>query len=339
MICQLAGVYPENPFCTPQYVEYLRREGRRPWLVAERRSGQIRWGALGAYARGRVCTSLHLVSLSTINSPEGLWKRLADASRRCGIHELHINSLASPVTEIPRLPFESRRQRRREFVVDLQSPNWMARLSANHRRNEKKARKLGIEVLETCETAAVDAHIALQGDSMARRSARGEAAPQSFSRKAIESFLITGAGTIFQARRDEQVLASIAVLRSQHGAYYQSAGASPAGMEHGASHALILQVCDRLRSAGIRRFSLGGVNQGNTGLERFKAGFGAVPVELDTATYFVGAAVRRKLVTMARGLRDHSRGYAASRLARKQNTALYSNALASGSKSDGLHDS
>lgn len=307
-ISQLAALFPENPFCTLQYVQSLKRRGKDVWLAIIRRDGQVTWGSVGILERGRLCKTLHLVSLCTREAPCNLWSELRHACRRRGVDELQLNSLASPETIIPQLDYELQRSRRREYVLTLDTGDAQLAFAANHRRNIAKAIKRGVSIREGRDDSAIEAHISLQSKSMERRTLRGENAPDSFSMGPVKAFVASGVGRIFQAQLDASIVSSIVVLVSERGAYYQSAGTSAEGMNSGASQFLIHSVSELLRAEGIRRFSLGGVNQGNDGLDRFKSGFGAEPVSLDAVRCFTGRRIKRQLVSLIRGLRERLTG-------------------------------
>lgn len=113
----------------------------------------------------------------------------------------------------------------------------------------------------------------------------------------------SGAGCIYQARLAGEVVSSILVLRSAAGAYYHSAGTSPDGMRLGASVFLISELADALRADGCTVFNLGGTDPDQEGLRRFKAGFGAITVPLESSQSFFGNKLRQKLVTAYQRLR------------------------------------
>ena len=123
-----------------------------------------------------------------------------------------------------------------------------------------------------------------------------------------KTLLECGSGELFQATLADEVLSSILIVRASAGAYYQSAGTSPEGMESGTSHFLINSVEERLREAGLRTFNLGGAPQGST-LARFKAGFGARAVPLIAVTLDVGPTWRRKLTTLVELARQTPRRF------------------------------
>src|SRR5690606_5546 len=121
-----------------------------------------------------------------------------------------------------------------------------ASCSANHIRNAQRAVRAGLTVTSSRSADQVTAHLRSMQASMTRRQGRGEsvAVPDdgSFHRELLEQ----GAGMLFQAVSDSEVLASILVLRSDFGAYYHSAGTTPHGMRLGASPFLVIETARTL---------------------------------------------------------------------------------------------
>jgi lipid II:glycine glycyltransferase (peptidoglycan interpeptide bridge formation enzyme) len=107
------------------------------------------------------------------------------------------------------------------------------------------------------------------------------------------AFLRSGLGELFQAVHEDRVLSSVLVLHAPRGGYYQSAGTSLEGMAMCASHFLINCIANQLRDEGDETLNLGGADE-DSGLARFKEGFGATRMPLPAATYFLGAWWRRK---------------------------------------------
>ena len=122
---------------------------------------------------------------------------------------------------------------------------------------------------------------------MSRRGKRGEAVTDTAPLDALGALIDSGAGELFQAVHDGTVLSSVLVLMAKRGAYYHSAGNHPKGMALGASHFLIQEIASYLRERSFEVFNLGGSDQTNPGLSRFKAGFGASVVDLEEADFFL----------------------------------------------------
>lgn len=205
---------------------------------------------------------------------------------------LRLRSYASPSVDLPDELAGSGIREREEFVLDLgEDPATL--LDANHRRNVKRALAAGVSFDVTSDPSAVAVHLQLMRSSLHRRQQRGEAVPVQLDGSEIAALVAGGAGTLFRAVVGDEVLSSILILRSAAGAYYHSAGTSPAGMERGTAHALVLQTAQALRTSGARVFNLGGASREAEGLRRFKLGFGARAVRLRAVDRWVGSTTWR----------------------------------------------
>jgi len=130
---------------------------------------------------------------------------------------------------------------------------------------------------------------------MNRRTERGEHLNVELDPALPEVLLANGAGELFQAVRGGEVLASLLVLRSKTGGYYHSAGNSPQGMKWGASPFLLASVADILKNEGAEFVNIGGTGPENAGLMRFKSGFGAREIPLQSACFCPGSLLRREI--------------------------------------------
>ncbi len=297
---KVAALEPTNPFYMPNYIEFKRALGFQPWVFALRQDGRIVSGCTSFAKSGRLNRSLEITSLPILPDSNKFWEGLLQFCREARISQLEINSFASSSTTIPRLPGEIRRRVRCEYVLELEKPGLWDRLSSNHMRNNKNARKAGLRVRRAVDHEACQQHIGLIRESMLRRRNRGESVPEDFETLNLLAMIQSEAGQLFQAVLDGKVLSSVLILMAQKGGYYHSAGTSSEGMACGASHFLVHEIGNTLQAEGKQVFNLGGVDQDNPGLERFKAGFGASPVRLESAELFLGSKVRNKLGTITR---------------------------------------
>lgn len=298
----VAETAPENPLYTPAFAWARTRRGERP-VAFLASSGNIQ-GCTAFIIQGRIHRDLEIVSAPAVDATHPLWDAIQTFCVRKGITRLRVQSFGSAGGTIPVLGRESSRHQRREYVLDLGPECPPLALSSNHRRNLRRAKRAGIEVTETAEPAAGEVHAALIDLSMSRRQERGEQVSTDTPSAIFRCFLETGAGVLFQAALpDGPVLSSVLVLLSARGAYYHSAGTSPEGMDHGASQLLIATVAQRLRDRGITLFNLGGAAEDQTGLTRFKCGFGPRTVELETASFDVARGHQRVMVAIADRLR------------------------------------
>jgi GNAT acetyltransferase-like protein len=306
---EVAGFAPVNPFYASAYLEARRASGYQPWVVTLRRDGKLVAACTAFMKSGYLGRSLEITSLPAFPDWEGsevFWGGLLQVCRQHQISDLLAHTYGSPEVMIPALPGEIRRRLRCEYVLELQRLDLWDRLSPNHERNIKRGRKAGLQMRRVVEQYACQEHARLIGMSLERRKSRGESVPQDIQVQSFVAMVQSGAGELFQAVLDGVVLSSILVLTAARGAYYQSAGTSPQGMARGASHFLVYEIANTLREQRKELFNLGGADELNSGLARFKAGFGATLVKLEEAEFFLGNPVRQRLRSAVRLLRDHS---------------------------------
>ena len=156
---------------------------------------------------------------------------------------------------------------------------------------------MGLKVRRSAQITDCAQHVSLIASSMERRSIRGERVPEDLPLLLSEALMRHHAGELFQAILDDQIIASALILRAADGAYYQSAGANAIGRECGAPTFLLFEIARLLQSEGLSVFNLGGAGSEERGLHEFKRGFGAQPVSLASARFFLRSATRRKVLT------------------------------------------
>jgi hypothetical protein len=74
-------------------------------------------------------------------------------------------------------------------------------------------------------------------------------------------------------------------------------------MKSSASPLVIYEAAAALRADGLRVFSLGSAGPDNPGLQQFKTGFGARPVDLEAAEFYLASPLRQMLSRSAHHLR------------------------------------
>ena len=299
----LADLSPKNPFNAPAYAAARAAAGAEPWLLAVCRGDELITGCYGFLHRGHLASRIELPSLPELPHPAPFWAGLVALCRDQKIAELKLISFGSTGTAIPALGRELERRARREFHLDLTTPASQQAVSSNHKRNIKRAKKAGLAVLQTRAPEAAEAHARAIAKSMRRREVRGEQVSTTADPKPFRAFIDRGAGQLFQATAAGRVVSSLLVLRAAKGAYYHSAGSFPEGMAMGAAHFLIHSVAERLRDEGLDLFNLGGADATEAGLARFKAGFGARPLDLEAARFDLAPPLRRGLIAARRLLR------------------------------------
>jgi len=301
---EISALEPQNPFHTLAYADAMRALGAQPWLLYTAEHGCVLKGCLCFLRSGWLNRSLEIPSIPCFAPDDMFWKNLVSLSRQQRVSQLSLNSFASSATQIPTLPGEISRRPRIEYVLDLQKPDLWSGISTNHRRNIQKAQKAGILVERSITPEACHDHVRLQDVSMERRMSRGEEVRADAQIRTSVALLEHHSGELFRATCGDKTLSSILVLHATKGAYYHSAGTSPEGMASGASHFLIRQVAEILRGEGIEQFNLGGADASNLGLERFKRGFGAREIRLESVDFYLASPLRKKATAAIRSLRD-----------------------------------
>ena len=208
---------------------------------------------------------------------------------------MEISTFASARASIPAMRGEEERIRRTEFELPLVGRDVYAGISGHHRARVRKARKSAVTMRRSVSDEALDAHLALQANSMARRRARHEDVPLEFVRADDAALLASGAGELYQAILHDEVASSLLILRSKSGAYFKSAGNSTKGMQVGASHFLVLESATSLQAEGVEVFFLGGARESEVGLRAFKSGFGSTPIDTEAVVAYVGGPLRRRV--------------------------------------------
>jgi hypothetical protein len=303
MLCaEVSALAPANPFYTAAFVESRRALGYQPWMLCLCEGARIRMACSAFMWAGRLHRTFEIPSLPPVDAGESFWPELMEFCRRSQVSRLKANSFGSPAVSIPRLPTQMSRRPRCEYVLDLVGADLGGGLAANHKRNIERARRAGLRIERVVDLAACEEHARLIGASMRRRQERGEVVAVDPDSRSWLAMGRAGAGELFQAVLDRRVLSSVFVLKTKIGAYYQSAGTSPEGMATGASHFLVCEIARMLRAESLTVFNIGGADSLNPGLQRFKLGFGAAPVPLEAAEFWLGSAFRARLVSAARAL-------------------------------------
>lgn len=252
--------------------------------------------------RGRLNVAAEITSLPEAASSEEYWSGLLRFCETRGITEIVADTYGSHAVTVPILTGQVERQLRHEYVIDLCD----IRVEKRHRSSIRKAQKNGLTVRRCTDSEGYREHVRLMELSHERRRARGEALAGVSSLETSLAYLECGCGELFQAVADGRVESSALILRSSGGAYYQSAGTTPEGMELGASHFLLDYIARQLKAEGLSIFNLGGAEPGSS-LARFKTRFGATIVPLPAMSLYVGPVWRRKLTTVARRVRRDPR--------------------------------
>jgi hypothetical protein len=310
---------PANPFYTVEYCAAKRSMGFKPVTLSLGDQAGAVTACIALLRQGRISRTIEIDSLPAIRDEREFWGGLTRLCKNYNILNLSINMYSSHPVAIPHLQGEVSRKSLREFVLPLEGDDLWKRIHRSHRWRINRARRLGLEMRWSRGPRDCDQHAAVMAASMARRRARGEVVPDGLPLRECTALLGYGAGELFQVVLEGQVLSSALVLMAEQGAYYQTSGTSPEGMERGASHLLIHEVAVRLKERGIRRFNLGGVGPDDSaGLHEFKSGFGTEEVALESAEFFTGNLLRKGIGGLVGALRaglSRTRGLVGARSA------------------------
>jgi hypothetical protein len=316
-IREVSALAPANPFYTVEYCAAQRTMGVKPVALSLRDRGVAVTACIALLRRGRISSTIEIDSLPAVGGEREFWEGLACLCQDCNILNLLINQHASTPVAIPRLHGEVSRKALREFVLPLDRDDLWKQIHRSHRWRINRARRWRLETRRSRDPRDCDRHAAVMAASMARRAARGEVVPDGMPLRQCTALVACGAGELFQVVLDGRVLSSALVLMAERGAYYQTSGTSPEGMELGASHLLIHDVAVRLRDRGIGEFNVGGVGPGDSaGLYEFKAGFGAEIVPLECVEVSTGTWLRKRIGRVASVLRagmSRARGFMRAR--------------------------
>ncbi len=293
---------PTNPLGTSAYALARERQGEEPWLFGLVAGDTPMYGALG-FASGRRGDYLEIPSAPSVPADSPFWDGLWDVAGEVGLTSLQLSSFGSSEVHLPEKDYCLERKDRTEWLVALGPAGALNKPATNIRRAARKAAAAGMVLRVTTDPADVAHHLECVQSSMDRRRERGETVPDSEDGALQRRFLETSAGELALACLDGKVLSSAVVLRTPTGAYYQTAGTSAAGREHGASKFLLLSLFKDLEARGVREFNLGGAHTDNPGLQRYKRRFGARPVELEAALFSTVSPSLRKLKSLGRRAR------------------------------------
>jgi RimJ/RimL family protein N-acetyltransferase len=324
LLAKVASLTPDNPFYTEAYVEAMRALGSQVVVLCLRQNGELLSACPALVRSGRLSKTLEITSLPVLSDPAVFWEGLREFCRKSRVTILEVNSYASTVAQIDAFEYETGRTERVEYVIDLQSSDLWKQTRKGHRYNITRGRKAGLQVRRTTDSSACLEHINMMSASLERRRTQGESVLDDLPLATSRALLEHEAGELFQAVCEGQVLASALILKAAKGAYYQTAGTCEAGRECGASTFLVFEIAKALQDQGYQSFNLGGTEVGNRGLQDFKTGFGAAPVPLAAANFFLGGSLQKKIFTMLRLLRDDRRGLLRHLRGRLERYVVYS---------------
>ncbi len=274
----LSQAHPENPFYTHEYVAFRLAQGWTPhmlWLDAGYdATGATAVGCTAFGKSGRASRTLEIPSMPDVDADHVFWQELRTLCRKERITDLTVGSFASPGGTIPDLGPVVSRKDRWEYVLDLQQPDLFRKMRKGHAYSIKRGQKAGLVLKRRTDMEACRIHADLINASMERRQQRGENVSTGAQADNFASILDAGAGEIFQAVQDDNVLSSNLILLSDKGGYNHTQGTRPDGMNVGAAQFLIHAIAQSLAADGATLFNIGGTDDPESGLTKFKSGFG-----------------------------------------------------------------
>jgi len=295
----LAASAPDNPFLTPEYAAARRAIGERVILLGSTEAHER--ASLAFLRRGWRGCMLRIDSVPPWPANSLVWPALLDYCATEAVTILAIDSFASSRTDLPAFEnVNAARRTREEFTLALDSGG--PDLSEQQRRNANRAHKAMLVARQSADPARVAIHADLMADSLGRHAARGETVPARVDQTGFEALVRCGAAEIHEALRGDTTVASMLVLRSASAGYYHSAGSTEAGREAGAATFLVIEAARSLAERGATLFHLGGASASESGLRRFKTGFGAEPRTLEALTAYLTPAPARRIASLWRRL-------------------------------------
>ena len=139
---------------------------------------------------------------------------------------------------------------------------------------------------------------------MERRRDRGEEVPDDVKSDFFWALVRNGAGEIFQAVLNEEVLCSFLVIMARDGAYTQSSGSSSEGTKYGAAHFTQYEIARTLQAQARKVLYIGGTDQPTSGLAQFKSYFGARQVAVCSGEFYMGTKLQECLGKAYGGFRQ-----------------------------------
>ena len=227
--------------------------------------------------------------LAEPEAAEAVRRGLAEAARERACERIVLGAASGPfATDHPALcPF--RTEAVVGFVLDL-SPGADAvfeGMHKTHRKNIRRARRAGLEVVEDASVEALLElrRLQLVSSERARERAEGFGVPEpAFFERLQEQIYGPGFGRLLLAKLEGETVAALAWLEVAGRAQTVRSGSSAEGYERRAMYLLYDECIRRAAAAGAVELDCGGVpaaaaeaGHPQTGLYEFKAGLGGRP--------------------------------------------------------------
>jgi Acetyltransferase (GNAT) domain len=262
----------------------------QPWIFRLGRSERPESVVAGLARRGRWQRGLVLVATAASGLPGRMLDHLHDFARAHRLSNVMLEWIGSASLP-PTLERERQRRVGDTFIVPLDTVDPERPTSKNQRRNVRRARESGVDLVNLARDEAIEAHLAVCRSSLDRRAGRGETIEASLRPQVFEALVSSDRGRLYQMGLGGRPLASDMIIRIGDAAWYFSGGTSSEGMRTGASHLLMFEIIRDLRESGCRRLNLGFTE--TAALARFKAGFGAQRIPMARVRADWGSPVQR----------------------------------------------
>lgn len=264
-------------------------EGESPVACAPALVTTPRWRRLRGKAR---TLELPTAPALTADSPamrQEIYSRLIEGCRELDCRRLTIGHTWGDNLEDVAPLAEGITDRVTDFVLDLRPP-WdevLARLHKNHRKNSRRAEKLGLTIRADATLSALEHLREVQLTSSERSASRGQGfaiRDTAYYRALHERIYAPGLGEILLAWKEDRCVGALAYLRAGVKGVTVRSGCTREGYESYAMYLLQTELMKRAQEQGILTLNIGGVpaaaagtDHPQHGLYEFKLGFGGPP--------------------------------------------------------------
>lgn len=271
----------------------MRSKGSSPVVLLLETNGKPLAACTAFSKKGRINHRLEIISAPSVGENEIFWGGLRQLCIESGVSILSVYTFGSTEASIGRMDGEVSRKSRFEYQLDLTADDLWAGLHRRHQRHIKSSRKNGLEIRLVSDPEAYRLHAELANLSLNRRRGEGDSIDYEIDAKDLLLFKENKVGELYQAVCGGEVFSSLLVLKSPVGAYAQTSGTSSNGRKCGASQFIFFEVACLLKAGGKTVFNLGGTDLKSSGLQDFKASFGAKQFELETAEFYFGGVMKK----------------------------------------------
>jgi len=246
------------------------------FLTFHSHSGQC--VATAVYRRGFKSGSIYASVFMSDEEPSEVFNAIRQFAADKAFSIVTVEALGMGYNVIPDQPGHKVSHQTNFYLCDLSDGKPNERFSSNQRRNLRKALKQDYRLIEQNVDKAISTHQGMINSSNHRRTILGQAVAWVDDRTRL--LIDSGYGRLFQlANRDNDVVSSLLIIKSNDQANYYIGGSSTEGMRNGASTLLFKKTMDILQKEGCSVLSLGIANE--SGLARFKTGLGAYEVSIE----------------------------------------------------------